>query len=293
MTDGGSGNINKGILLVGGAGTRLHPVTKAVNKHLLPIYNKPMVYYSMSTLMLAGVSDVLLITTPADISSFERLFGDGSQFGIHITYAAQYAPRGIAEAFVIGKPFIGFDPVILALGDNIFYGHGFQEILLSAVQRNNGATILVHHVSDPHRFGIAELDGDKVVSLEEKPTCPKSNLAIVGLYFYDNSVIDIAADLKPSKRGELEITDVNIEYLRLGKLRAEQLGRGFAWLDTGTYEAMIDASSFIATIEKRQGLRVACLEEIAFLMGRITKEQFLALARASNDPYLREKAQII
>jgi glucose-1-phosphate thymidylyltransferase len=269
----------KGIVLAGGSGTRLYPLTQAVSKQLLPVYDKPMVYYPLSTLMLAGIRDVLLITTPHDQPLFQNLLGDGSQWGIHIRYAAQAHPGGLAEAFIIGKDFIGGDRSCLILGDNIFYGHGLTDLLRQAVARDAGATVFGYWVRDPERYGVAELDGNgRVTRLVEKPRSPKSNYAVTGLYFYDNRVVDLAADLQPSSRGELEITDLNNCYLEHGQLMLEQLGRGTAWLDTGTHESLMQASNFIETIEARQGLKVACPEEIAYYQGWIDAEQLERLA---------------
>jgi glucose-1-phosphate thymidylyltransferase len=268
----------KGIILAGGAGTRLHPVTKAVSKQILPIYDKPMIYYPMSVLMLAGIRDILIISTPRDISTFEELFGDGSDLGLNIEYAVQKEPRGLAEAFIIGEEFIGNDRVALVLGDNIFYGYGFSERLKSAVEREE-ATIFGYHVSNPSAFGVVEFDeNNNVISIEEKPQNPKSNFAVPGLYFYDNDVVDIAKNVKPSARGELEITAVNNEYLRRGKLKVELFGRGMAWLDTGTHRGLLDAANFVEAIQTRQGLYVACLEEIAYRKGYISREKLLELA---------------
>jgi glucose-1-phosphate thymidylyltransferase len=271
----------KGIILAGGSGTRLHPVTLAVSKQLLPIYDKPMVYYPLSTLMLAGIRDILVITTPADRPAFERLLGDGSQWGVSFAYAEQPSPDGLAQAFLIGERFIGEDSVALALGDNIFYGHGFADLLRRAAQRTSGATVFGYRVSDPERYGVVEFDASgKAVNLVEKPKDPRSPFAVTGIYFYDNSVIDIAKNLKPSPRGELEITDVNLAYLDRGALEVELLGRGMAWLDTGTHESLLHACNFIQTLQERQGLMVACLEEIAYTMGYIDRAQLERAARA-------------
>ncbi len=269
----------KGIVLAGGSGTRLHPITKAVSKQLVPIYDKPMIYYPLSTLMLAGIREILIITTPEDQESFQRLLGDGNEIGIEISYAVQPSPDGLAQAFIIGREFVGGDRVALALGDNIFYGHGFPELLAKAAAREHGATVFGYRVRDPERYGVVEFDADgNAISLEEKPTAPRSHYAVTGLYFYDNSVLDVAANLKPSPRGELEITDVNIEYLKREQLAVERMGRGIAWLDTGTHESLLQASNFIQAIEERQGLRVACLEEIAHRMGYIDIDQVKRLA---------------
>lgn len=276
----------KGIVLAGGAGTRLHPITRAVSKQLLPIYDKPMVFYPLSTLMLAGIRDILVISTPRDLPQYRELLGDGADLGIKLTYAEQPHPGGLAQAFLIGRDFIGKNPVTLVLGDNVFYGEGMAKLLQAAVHNNRGATIFGYHVKDPERYGVAEFDAaGKVVNLEEKPKSPKSNYAIVGLYIYDNDVVSIASSIKPSARGELEITAVNNEYLRRGKLRLAKFGRGTAWLDTGTHESLLEASSFIATIEHRQGLKVACLEEIAWRMHFITDDQLKTLANGYKGEY--------
>lgn len=269
----------KGIILAGGAGTRLYPSTLAVSKQILTVYDKPMIYYPMSTLMLAKIKDVLIISTPRDLPCYEELFGDGSQLGMHIEYAVQDKPRGLADAFIIGEKFIGDDSVCLVLGDNIFYGYGFSERLARASARKSGATIFGYHVSNPMAFGVVEYDKDwNVLSIEEKPEHPKSNYAVPGLYFYDNDVIEIAKNVKPSARGEIEITSINNEYLRRGTLKVELFGRGMAWLDTGTHRAMLDAANFIEAVQTRQGLYVACLEEIAYNNGFINKEQLLSQA---------------
>lgn len=270
----------KGIILAGGSGTRLYPITRGISKQLIPVYDKPMVYYPLSTLMLAGIRDILVISTPEYTPLFEELLGDGSEFGISLSYKVQEQPNGLAEAFVLGKEFIGSDSVCLILGDNIYYGSGLSKLLQEAAQKESGATVFGYHVNDPERFGVVEFDEEMhALSIEEKPVQPKSNYAVTGLYFYDNNVVDIAANLKPSPRGELEITDVNKEYLRRGKLDVKLMGRGYAWLDTGTHDSMLEAASFIATIQKRQNLKVACLEEIAYRMGWISKDKLVKLAQ--------------
>jgi len=283
----------KGIILAGGSGTRLHPITLAASKQLLPVYDKPMIYYPLSVLMLAGIREVLIISTPVDLPGFQRMLGDGSQFGIRISYARQPSPDGLAQAFIIGEDFIGDDNVALVLGDNIFYGQHFTDKLASAVARQQGATIFAYHVNDPERFGVVAFDSDgKVTSIEEKPKAPKSRYAITGLYFYDNDVIKIAKTIKPSARGELEITDINNAYLARGDLNVSLLGRGFAWLDTGTHDALLEAGQFVQTIEHRQGLKVACLEEIAYRRGWISAEglqqQASALIKTGYGQYLQK-----
>ena len=273
----------KGIVLAGGSGTRLHPITKGVSKQLLPIYDKPMIYYPISVLMLAGIKEILIISTPEDLPNFNKLLGDGTDLGISFSYKVQPSPDGLAQAFILGEEFIGTDDVCLVLGDNIFYGQGFSKILQSArknVEENSKATVFGYNVNDPERYGVAEFDQNgNVVSIEEKPAAPKSNFAVVGLYFYPNNVIEVAKKIKPSERGELEITSVNEAFMERNELKVELLGRGFAWLDTGTHDSLLEAGSFIQTIEKRQGLKVACLEEIAFEKGFITAEKLLELAK--------------
>lgn len=293
---GMEGYAMKGIVLAGGSGTRLYPLTKVISKQIMPVYDKPMIYYPLSTLMLAGIREVLIISTPRDIHVFEELLSDGSQLGMKFSYAVQEQPRGLADAFIIGADFIGDDSVALVLGDNIFYGQSFSKVLREVAARESGATIFGYYVRDPREYGVVEFDENgKALSIEEKPEHPKSNYAVPGLYFYDNDVVEIAANVKPSARGEIEITSINNEYLRRGTLRVETLGRGFAWLDTGNHDSLLDAADFVAAFQKRQGLYISCIEEIAYKRGFIDKEQLLKLAeplmKTNYGQYLKEVAE--